>query len=658
LLAQGGINQSQGNCPFTQPPAVGTFATFNPAYSASTFVTLTDERDNKNYAVAKIGGFWVMTQNLNYQEGLTFNAEPGVANGVAFTSTTNGAPAIGSFWCPGSGTVTSNLTSCEAWGALYTWETAMMPDGKGTWEEGPKDWCPDACNSEQCRRNWGRNSTSGTLTEGRGICPANWHVPADYEWGIIFDNMESVTSTAHSDDVTTVGDWYGTDAGKRAKATCTGTATDADVFWNSGTGIDAYGFRALPAGIRQTDGTYVDRGTRTIFWSSSPSSSANARFRVILATQARVNRNTNSRARGQAVRCVQQAQVYDGNCEGDCNLTLCEGQSFALTSTAEGQEPITYKWYDVTDPAASVTVGANAATLTVAGKTAGTYAYLCEVANAACTLSTDSYTVQVVTPPAPPTLTKTDNTCVGTAITFTAAGGSGTYEWNCTGFTCSGDGATQTTPTDAGNYTASVRSVTITNGTPCFSEYTAIETGAITAPATNGQVAGACGCADGTIDCSGTCKTNSNYPTNDGICTGACTQRAYVQLREPCGTVLYDQYSTYANPDCYAANYTARNRCTGTCAEAYYDTIDGCTGQVISSSTTRNWTCSSGCSYYNHMASASSCSKLDRTVCMTGDYECSVVCAYYGYYYWINNTGCGSCSVGSKSCGCCDTNPC
>jgi hypothetical protein len=57
---------------------------------------------------------------------------------------------------------------------------------------------------------------------------------------------------------------------------------------------------------------------------------------------------------------------------------------------------ITYQWYDVSGPAASFTVGAPTAVpiLTVTGKAAGTYAYVCEVANSACTLSTSSYTVR------------------------------------------------------------------------------------------------------------------------------------------------------------------------------------------------------------------------------------------------------------------------
>ncbi|MDR0581435.1 MAG: hypothetical protein LBG31_00560, partial [Prevotellaceae bacterium] len=62
----------QGNCTFTQPPVVNTFSAFPSTYSASTFVSLVDERDLKMYTAVKIGGRWWMGQNLNYQTGLTY----------------------------------------------------------------------------------------------------------------------------------------------------------------------------------------------------------------------------------------------------------------------------------------------------------------------------------------------------------------------------------------------------------------------------------------------------------------------------------------------------------------------------------------------------------------------------------------------------------
>jgi hypothetical protein len=83
------------------------------------------------------------------------------------------------------------------------------------------------------------------------------------------------------------------------------------------------------------------------------------------------------------------------------NLTLCEGQSFMLTSDAAGHPDLgqlTYTWKEGVPPQAPGTVTA-VPTLTVTGKAAGTYAYVCEVANAACTLLTSSYTVEVAAVP-------------------------------------------------------------------------------------------------------------------------------------------------------------------------------------------------------------------------------------------------------------------
>jgi hypothetical protein len=117
-----GIYQPQGSCSYTEPAVVSMFAAFPNNYSSGTYVSLTDKRDNKNYPVVKIGTRWIMARNLNYQEGLTWRTNSNQPN-------TNNpcTDCISSFWCPGIGG-TSNLAACEVYGALYTWETAMMLD--------------------------------------------------------------------------------------------------------------------------------------------------------------------------------------------------------------------------------------------------------------------------------------------------------------------------------------------------------------------------------------------------------------------------------------------------------------------------------------------------------------------------------------------------
>jgi uncharacterized protein (TIGR02145 family) len=308
-------NQPQGSCTYTESAVVGTFANFHNTSeynSSSTYVSLTDERDNKIYPVVKIGGHWIMARNLNYQKGLAWrNSSSSPSTGIGSNTL-----LIGGFWCPGGNSSPSSNSlreSCDVWGALYSWETAMMVDGK---------WSNDSRNST----TWGSDPSYSTNTSnantnngGRGannhgICPPNWHVPTDGEWGDLFNVMET-GSKVHN---TSIG-WIGTTAGSRAKSKCTvgdnGTTgatyvsdTQANWYYNSSTlGVDFYGFRVLPAGYRAYDGiAFYSRGVSAHFWSSSAYSDTYAWRRHSWAGDARVYRNGDSyRSEGFSVRCIR-----------------------------------------------------------------------------------------------------------------------------------------------------------------------------------------------------------------------------------------------------------------------------------------------------------------------------------------------------------------
>ncbi|MDR3134136.1 MAG: hypothetical protein LBU42_09000 [Prevotellaceae bacterium] len=93
----------------------------------------------------------------------------------------------------------------------------------------------------------------------------------------------------------------------------------------------------------------------------------------------------------------------------------------------------------------------------------------------------------------------------------------------------------------------------------------------------DGETAGLLNCCvPGTSNCSGTCKTNGSYTTNDGACTGACNT-AYVQLRDQCGALLNSYYSTYTNSACTAGcAATPVNRCTNGYYYSTAKTIAAC----------------------------------------------------------------------------------
>jgi uncharacterized protein (TIGR02145 family) len=305
-----GVNQQQGGCTFTQPPPVGTFANFDPGnVGASTFVTLTDGRDGNNYTVVKIGGRWIMAQNLNYQVGLTFNTDANKANGNTFTSAGSGTFAIGSFWCPGvAGATTSSRMSCDVWGAMYTWETAMSYDGKGVWTESPATYyTTGAANSSAALANHGRTD-SGSGRGGRGICPPNWHVPTVFEWAVVLDGLESNGGISHQ--TCSFNTYAGSDASLRGRSKCSGTPTESSSLWSTGAGNDALGFRVLPIGSRLSNGSsfsYI--GTIANFWHSGAYSTSE-HFPIRFNAGEDRNRtgcdgNVCKRSYGYPVRCIK-----------------------------------------------------------------------------------------------------------------------------------------------------------------------------------------------------------------------------------------------------------------------------------------------------------------------------------------------------------------
>jgi uncharacterized protein (TIGR02145 family) len=295
------------SCDLPQPDNVGTFANFNPAnYSASTTVRLTDTRDNKEYVVVKIGTRWIMAQNLNYQTGLTWQPNSNSPSTVYGSDT----DLIGHFWCPAGGMVSlSNRESCDMWGALYSWETAMSFDGKGSWTENTT-YNTGAANASGSQFNHGRTA-SGSGTGGRGICPTNWHVPTDNEWGIILDGMESSGGTAHQNASSAT--YSGVNAGTHGKSKCmcpvanTLCDTDTEIGWQLGVqGTDSYGLRVLPAGYRRNDGIHFNyRGSQAYLWSSSARDASIAWIRHFSYNQAKVNRSYAIRSSGFSIRCIR-----------------------------------------------------------------------------------------------------------------------------------------------------------------------------------------------------------------------------------------------------------------------------------------------------------------------------------------------------------------
>jgi uncharacterized protein (TIGR02145 family) len=303
---------SAGTYTIVTPPDGGTFQAFNPSTATVDYMTLTDERDEKKYAVTKIGDFWIMAQNLNYQTAMTYYAQS------AQPTTTSGQDSklIGAFWCTAThGATTSSIARCNIWGALYTWDTAMSPDGIGTATITGTTNCSGLNNTDPCKQNWGRSS-SGATSGGHGICPAGWHVPTNYEWALILDQLETSTTPCHTSASSTNGNC--TDAGKHAKSKCEVTNTCSSAYTTSNAdsrhwlynasalGDDTNGLNVIPAGRRSSDGGATPYTNYLAYMMSSSVDGSNQPIVAFDYNNNYARFQKYARAVGTSVRCTKQ----------------------------------------------------------------------------------------------------------------------------------------------------------------------------------------------------------------------------------------------------------------------------------------------------------------------------------------------------------------
>ena len=130
-------------------------------------------------------------------------------------------------WCYGD-----KEENCAKYGRLYTWAAAV---GK---------------TEEECGLGKVCNLGNGNV---QGVCPEGWHLPSQEEWEELIVAVDDNITEYSGENVA-------------------GNVLKSQTGWNAKVGInndDTFGFSALPAGLRQSDGNYTDEGDRAHFWSSS-----------------------------------------------------------------------------------------------------------------------------------------------------------------------------------------------------------------------------------------------------------------------------------------------------------------------------------------------------------------------------------------------------
>jgi uncharacterized protein (TIGR02145 family) len=170
-----------------------------------------DERDGKTYVYVAIpedgtGQTW-MAENLNYNASGSKCGIAGISNNNALSN--------------------ENTPTCDTYGRLYNWSTAMNIDAK--------------YNNEK----W-----DGSDVNHQGVCPAGWHIPSDAEVDRLYRYADGTNSLSSPGSLT---------AGQYLKA--------ASGWNNDSNGEDKYGFAALPGGKGSLLGYLNFVGDKGYWWS-------------------------------------------------------------------------------------------------------------------------------------------------------------------------------------------------------------------------------------------------------------------------------------------------------------------------------------------------------------------------------------------------------
>jgi len=152
------------------------------------------------------------------------------------------------------------------------------------WVKAGKEHKPAWCyynDKQTLGEYYGRLYNWYAVSDTRGLAPDGWHVPGDAEW-------------------TTLTDFLGSEAIYMIKYTSG---------WDKKrNGNNKSGFKALPGGFRNNDGTFSSFGSYSSWWSSTEYSDSSALIRYIGSTETRVLGGDANKPGGYSVRCLVDSE--------------------------------------------------------------------------------------------------------------------------------------------------------------------------------------------------------------------------------------------------------------------------------------------------------------------------------------------------------------
>ena len=125
------------------------------------------------------------------------------------------------------------------------------------------------------------------VDDDRGVCPEGWHVPSDYEWQMLVNQLGGSQVAGGPLKETGYEHWNSPNDGASNES----------------------GFTALPSGSRNSNsGYYLNIGYYSYFWSSTEDGSNSAWRRDLGYNDTYVYRDGNDKRLGFSVRCVRPVE--------------------------------------------------------------------------------------------------------------------------------------------------------------------------------------------------------------------------------------------------------------------------------------------------------------------------------------------------------------
>jgi uncharacterized protein (TIGR02145 family) len=224
-----------------------TVTTLTQSTQSCTFTcgqTLFDDRDSRTYPTVLINSKCWISKNLNYGTKIPGSQE----------QTNNSIPEK---YC-----IQDYESNCDVYGGLYQWgEIVQYLNGASN----TTSWNP---------------IPTGNVT---GLCPNGWHIPTYAEWSSLITYAGGSNSAGGKLKETGYSHWLSPNTGA----------------------TNAYGFTALPDGLRGPGGTFIDFQTGAFFLTSSEYDATGSWSYQLYYNTAQAYSGIESKSEGFSVRCIK-----------------------------------------------------------------------------------------------------------------------------------------------------------------------------------------------------------------------------------------------------------------------------------------------------------------------------------------------------------------